>query len=206
MLTLFVLGSIHCSGQQLQFNHQLKFQDGIYLNFEQLIINQPQFPLSTSMENYLTNHEIQKGIVKTLPRIKKGGKEIKIKIDQIWAICQNGIPMRVVARSIHYNPTPSSVGYTEPLYFLERLSIIGHISYYQSMIDQNPRSNKTPGYIIKYSEPLLSIKLSVKSLSEFIRDDENLYERFMSDKKRKKNLLVYLSEYNRRNPVMIKEE
>jgi hypothetical protein len=195
---------------QNQFNKKFKFKDGIYLNFEQLICNQPAFKLNPEIEAYISGNIIHTKILKELPLVYKNEKEVKLTMKDLWVICIKGIPQKVTSLDrtlyVDYDLIP-----VEPTYSLSRFIFLGNITAYSSYKPEYRFSAMISkksfwGYIIKYNNSSEASKLNIKSLSAFIQDDMDLYERFQKDKKKKRNLFAYISEYNQRNPVDIKEQ
>ena len=61
--------SINCFSQT-EFNYQFKFQEGIYLNLDQLAKNKPEIPLSPEIEVHIGNNMISQKIKNDLPEAK----------------------------------------------------------------------------------------------------------------------------------------
>jgi hypothetical protein len=189
--------------QNKLFDQNFRFKDGIYLNFEQLIKNKPAINMNPIIGSYINNTNLNRRILKELPLIKIGTETKQINMDQLWAICINGVPMKVMNMRLQIQNTRNSIMETEPVYFLTRFSMIGKLTYYQMPRDRRYWTT-TIDYVLKYDD-LNTYKLNKRTIVSLISDDHELLEKFKNEPNKKKNILIYLSEYNRRNPVNVKE-
>ena len=198
--------SINCFSQT-EFNYQFKFNDGIYLNFDQLVENQPEIQLTPELEAYIGNNMISPKIKNDLPEAIINDQIRKITIDDLWAICINGVPLKVT-HSEEMVMVQNGLVPAPKIYYLYKFSFLGNVTLYHKMLRKNTsktifKKRLTEDYIIKFSDRSKAWKLNAKSIAEAINDDMELLKEFKKDKKRKQNLYQYISEYNDRNPVFM---
>lgn len=199
--------SINCFSQT-EFNYQFKFQEGIYLNLDQLAENKPEIPLSPEIEVHIGNNMISQKIKNDLPEAKINDELRKLTIDDLWAISINGVPLKVTS-SEDMIMLQDGLYQVPKIYYLYKFSFLGNVTLYHKMLRKNTtktmfKKRLTEDFIVKYNDSSKAWKLNVKNISKAIADDIELSKEFNSDKKRKKDLYQYILEYNARNPVYMK--
>ena len=198
----------------IKYTPDFKFNEGIYLNFEQFRSNQP-IPKSFIITNKSMDDidffdavfEEEKIIV-----YDKNGMKNEINTDKIWGYCNLGIVF------IQYNNE------------FNRIPVIGSISHFVSNFTstQYRRNDPFNSYYNPYAyDPLMRNQTyTTKELRQYILDvetgkvidytyenlmvilmrDAELYEEFNNLKRRQKKKMVFffLRKYNERNPLFIK--
>lgn len=193
LMQIILLGDGNC--QIGNFDKEFDFSDGIYLSFEQLLNDNPQFELSGSIVENIVHNQVNPNIVNGLSHTLPNGQTKKLNIEDVWSICIDGVPMKLVALRTTVRGSEIYQNYqTSAKYRLIRFTVIGNITAYR---------DGTTDFLIHSQEKNKSVRLTVKSLSEVIQNDEELFSRFKKDRKKKDNLFAYMSQYNLRNPISV---
>lgn len=192
VLIMLFLSEI-CLAQKIEFDLNYKFQDGIYLSFNQLLSNKPEFVMTPALEQFISNSLLDDKILKKLNKKRKGQK---LKLKDLWVICMQGVPLRITPTSnFIFTGNKYSTTHTPTKLNLIRFIALGRITTFRTPSEY---------YIFKQGD-LRSIKLNSNNLTFMLIDEPNLYAKFKKDRKSKNNLFHYIKEYNRINPIYIRE-
>jgi hypothetical protein len=221
---VFVLCSLSelISAQEVLFNNELEFKDGVYMSIEDFKKNKPSISLS-SIDASIDERFLSAQTIKI-------DFEDNLLMKNIWGICLNG---KVYLRIMPY--ISDSISRREMKIISDNLFVkiqnTGSLCYlvlpiYTTMINPiflgiagsmaSAKVNTTPTYSpLRISDDsqskhfILSLKentayeLTIGVLKLFVKDDAILLNEINSDKKAWKKLLYYVLKYNERNPYYI---
>lgn len=198
------------SARMVKYSPAFRFQEGIYMNFEQVKTNRPipfakiDFNLSPDHAEFIDQLLQQKELI----LFDLYGVRTKIPLSDVWGYSRNG------ALFIQYDGE------------FCRIPVIGSISHFVATVvvrtnsmndpyNRNPYSYN-PGFQPTYTsreQVQFVLDFSTGKVSEFDREnlaillmvDPPLYEEFNALKKRKQNqaLFAFLRRFNERNPLYI---
>jgi hypothetical protein len=188
----------------IEYSSDFKFEDGIYLDFNQVKNNSPVTKSKIVTTYDSKSFEFYENLMseKLITIYDDFGTEIQIKTENIWGYCNNGAVY--IQKNERFN----------------RLGVIGSICHfvaYETVYDNT--YPYTYGYDT-YNYPTTSTELrqyllnfgtgdiydyTVKSLEILLMQDPELYDEFNNLKNRKKKNLtfVYIRKYNEKNPLLI---
>ncbi len=232
MLSLVMV--LPLAGQQeegmVKYSPDFKFNDGIYLNFDQVKTNKPipKAKLLTSVD--YNDREFFKKILKNdkIYFYDNLGVRQDVPKNSIWGYARNGVLYVQIQESFNritfvgsichfvadittydsrnYN---SPYGYYDPYY-----SPYGYNSYYSpysSYYSPYRQSNMTrtelKQYIIDFESGKI-LEFNVENTELLLMKDNQLYDEYvqLSRKKKKDLMFVYIRKFNEKNPLYIPVE
>ena len=235
-MSLFLLGISlqYLSGQEkegmVKYTPEFKFNDGIYLNFDQVKLNSPipKAKLLTSID--YNDREFFKKILQ-IDKIyfyDNMGVRQEIAKNTIWGYARNGVLYVQIQENFnritfvgsichfvadittydsrYYN---SPYGYYDPYY-----SPYGYSSYYNSYNpyyspyrQSNAARNELKQYLIDFETGKV-MEFDVENTELLLMKDSQLYEEYvqLSRKKKKELMFVYIRKFNEKNPLYIPVE
>jgi len=235
-MSLFLLGISlqYLSGQEkegmVKYTPEFKFNDGIYLNFDQVKLNSPipKAKLLTSID--YNDREFFKKILQ-IDKIyfyDNMGVRQEIAKNTIWGYARNGVLYVQIQENFnritfvgsichfvadittydsrYYN---SPYGYYDPYY-----SPYGYGSYYNSYNpyyspyrQSNVARNELKQYLIDFESGKV-MEFDVENTELLLMKDSQLYEEYvqLSRKKKKELMFVYIRKFNEKNPLYIPVE
>lgn len=217
--TLFlVLLTLSCALQaQVEVTPTFRFNDGIYLSFEEFQRNQPAHKWDGFTKRLVTNPQT---LITQVDFIKNKTNQEYIDLDAIWGICIEGLPfIRIPKDSIH-----------KELATFAGLRVAGNVSYlsYENRVEKeydfaayNPingrpfRKATVSRSVNVFKEKIFAFEKGVmmtferKTLDALMQDDPQL-RKVLSElnskgETYKEQLFQLLMSYNRRHPVYFKE-
>jgi hypothetical protein len=232
-MSLFLMGiSIqYLSGQEkegmVKYTPEFRFNDGIYLNFDQVKLNSPipKAKLLTSID--YNDREFFKKILE-IDKIyfyDNMGVRQEIAKNTIWGYARNGVLYVQIQENFnritfigsichfvadittydsrYYN---SPYGYYDPYY-----SPYGYSSYYNPYYSpyrqSNIARNEMKQYLIDFESGKV-MEFNVENTELLLMKDSQLYEEYvqLSRKKKKELMFVYIRKFNEKNPLYIPVE
>ncbi len=182
----------------IAYSHEFDFKEGVYLTYYQFKHNLP-IPVSAIVSSYpktqldfLTEVTDQKFI-----EIKDAaGNTQKVESSTLWGYCRN--------RSVYVNFNKQ----------FNKLNTIGTLCYFTSSVTCSTGMPDPMGMPSTYEELRQFVydtktnkvyDFNVKNMEELLKNDEELYNKFMAMKKREKAdvIFVLLRKYNERHPFYI---
>jgi hypothetical protein len=232
-MSLFLLGISlqYLSGQEkegmVKYTPEFKFNDGIYLNFDQVKLNSPipKAKLLTSID--YNDREFFKKILE-IDKIyfyDNMGVRQEIAKNTIWGYARNGVLYVQIQENFnritfigsichfvadittydsrYYN---SPYGYYDPYY-----SPYGYSSYYNPYYSpyrqSNIARNEMKQYLIDFESGKV-LEFDVENTELLLMKDSQLYEEYvqLSRKKKKELMFVYIRKFDEKNPLYIPVE
>src|ERR1035437_1782009 len=212
----------------VKYTSDFKFNDGIYLNFDQVKINKPipKSKLLTSID--YNDREFFKKLLKNekIYFYDNMGIRQEVSKNEIWGYARNGVLniqiqdnfnritfvgsiCHLVADITTYDSrySNSPYGYYDPYY-----SSYGYNSYYSPYGYSSPyRSSMARTELKQYLIDVDSGKLlefTIDNTELLLMKDNQLYEEYvqLSHKKKKELMFVYIRKFNEKNPLYLPVE
>jgi len=230
-LFLMEISLQYLSGQEkegmVKYTPEFRFNDGIYLNFDQVKLNSPipKAKLLTSID--YNDREFFKKILE-IDKIyfyDNMGVRQEIAKNTIWGYARNGVLYVQIQENFnritfignichfvadittydsrYYN---SPYGYYDPYY-----SPYGYSSYYNPYYSpyrqSNIARNEMKQYLIDFESGKV-MEFNVENTELLLMKDSQLYEEYvqLSRKKKKELMFVYIRKFNEKNPLYIPVE
>ena len=212
----------------VKYTSDFKFNDGIYLNFDQVKINKPipKSKLLTSID--YNDREFFKKLLKNekIYFYDNMGVRQEVSKNEIWGYARNGVLniqiqdnfnritfvgsiCHLVADITTYDSrySNSPYGYYDPYY-----SSYGYNSYYSPYGYSSPyRSSmartELKQYLIDFDSGKL-LEFTIDNTELLLMKDNQLYEEYvqLSHKKKKELMFVYIRKFNEKNPLYLPVE
>jgi hypothetical protein len=230
LISLFSQGIpvIRLSGQEkegmVKYTPDFRFNDGIYLNFDQVKLNSPipKAKLLTSID--YNDREFFKKILEgdKIYFYDNMGVRQEIAKNSLWGYSRNGVlyvqvqdnfnRITFVGSICHFvadvttydtRSYNSPYGYYDPYY-----SPYSYSNYYNPYNPYSYRSNMTRSELKQYLIDFESgkvLEFDVENTELLLMKDNQLYEEYvqLSRKKKKDLMFVYVRKYNEKNPLFI---
>jgi hypothetical protein len=229
LISLFSTGilSHRLFGQEkegtVKYTPEFKFNDGIYLNFEQVKLNSPipKAKLLTSID--YNDREFFKKILEgdKIYFYDNMGVRQEIAKNTIWGYARNGVlyiqiqdnfnRITFVGNICHFVADittydsryySSPYGYYDPYY--SPYSYSNYYNPYYSPYRSNMGRNELKQYIIDFESGKV-LEFDVDNTELLLMKDNKLYEEYvqLSRKKKKDLMFVYIRKFNENNPLYI---
>jgi len=179
----------------VKYTHDYKFVTGIYLSYNDFKTNNPTIKQEPIIRNVsgkqfpLDNMLYTKKIYYHNNSIKE---DVKLKRGEFWGCCSENVVY------IHLNNVFHQI--------LRFGAIILFVRFEPALIydtgDPPTSVTRTPYFIDFYSGK--KYEVNIETFQELIKDDTELYDEFMSLKrksKKKKAMYQFLNRYNERHPI-----
>jgi hypothetical protein len=211
----------------VKYTPDFRFNDGIYLNFDQVKMNNPipKAKLLTSVD--YNNREFFKKIFK-MDKIyfyDNIGVRQEVAKNTIWGYARNGVlniqiqdkfnRITFVGNICHFvaditsydsRYSNSPYGYRDPYYSPYGYSNYynPYNSYYSPYRQSNMARTELKQYIIDFESGKV-LEFKVDNTELLLMKDDKLYEDYvqLSRKKKKKLMFVYIRKYNEKNPLYL---
>ena len=188
----------------VQYTIDFKFNDGLFLNFNQVKNNQAvPFKNIISNENYLSDNFIDKVLDNTDINIFYDGNKISIKSKAIWGYAKNGILYIQAQDNFFRIPSIGSISFFVAKVEVEYQTQMDpwSTSYY-GMPGQTYTSSEIKRFLIDFSDGSL-YEYSTSNISKLISTDLKLSDEFMNLKRRqrKQKAFIYIRRFNENNPL-----
>jgi hypothetical protein len=211
----------------VKYTPDFRFNDGIYLNFDQVKMNNPipKAKLLTSVD--YNNREFFKKIFK-MDKIyfyDNIGVRQEVTKSAIWGYARNGVlniqiqdnfnRITFVGNICHFvaditsydsRYSNSPYGYRDPYYSPYGYSNYynPYNSYYSPYRQSNMARTELKQYIIDFESGKV-LEFKVDNTELLLMKDDKLYEEYvqLSRKKKKKLMFVYIRKYNEKNPLYL---
>jgi hypothetical protein len=199
------------SGNLVKYTPDFKFKEGIFVNFDQVKMNQP-IPKSRVLTDvsyddpYFFDRIVEK---KKLFYYDNYGIKQEIPISNIWGYSRNGVlyiemnegfyRITIVGSICHFvaNLTTYNSNYQYSPYY-------NYYDYYSPYsFRQSPRTTtEMRQYIMDFSTGKV-MEYDVSSVEVLLMKDPELYDEFVSlrNKKKKQLKFLYIRKFNERNPL-----
>jgi hypothetical protein len=235
VIIILALIPVPLAGQEkagmVKYTPDFRFKDGIYLNFDQVKLNNPipKAKLLTSMD--YNDREFFKKLLESEKIYFYDGMGIRQEIttNTIWGYARNGVIYVQVQETFnritfvgsichfvadittldprYYN---SPYGGYDPYSYYSPYGYSNYYNPYSSFYSPYSRSNVTRNELKQYLidfETGKTLEFNMESTELLIMKDAQLYEEYIQlpRKKKKELMFVYVRKYNERNPLYIPE-
>lgn len=235
-VSLLAMGSfIFLFGQEregmVKYTPDFRFKDGIYINFDQVRLNEP-IPKAKLLTS--TDYNDREFFDKLLESDKiyfydQMGIRKEFAKNTIWGYARNGILYIQIQENFNritfigsichfvadittydsrYNNSPYGHGYYDPYSYYSPYSYGNYYnpygSYYSPYRQSNVSRNEMKQYIIDF-ESGKTLEFDVENTELLLMKDNKLYEEYvqLSRKKKKELMFVYIRKFNENNPLYI---
>lgn len=200
----FISGWGAAQSDSILYTRDFEFKEGIYLTVDQFRNNEPipqsaiVSPIPKTEHNFLTQVMERKKITYK----DETGTEQQIPTSSIWGYCRNRIlflnfnqtfnRVNVIGNLCHFTSEVVVLStYQDPLYYNRGMSS----SY-----------NELKQFIFCMNSNIVK-DFSTPSMEEILKTDPELYDQFMSMKRKEKgnSIFTYLRKYNEKHPLYIKQ-
>jgi len=218
------------STRMVKYTPEFRFNDGIYLNFEQLKANSPipKAKLLTSADYNDRDFYTKVFAAEKIYFYDELGVRQEIAHDEIWGYSRNGViyvmiqgnfnRITFVGNICHFvadittydtqRNYYSPYGYYDPYYY-SPYSYSGYGgypygSYYSPYGPTQTTRNELKQYIIDFESGKV-MEFNVDNVELLIMKDASLYDEYvqLSKKKKKELMFVYVRKFNEKNPLYL---
>jgi hypothetical protein len=198
----------------VKFNPEFKFEDGVYLNFQQVRSNSP-IPKSRLLTT--TDYEDKDffdNIVnsKTVSFYDPLGVKQTVKADDIWGFSRNGIlyirldnnyhRITIVGQICHFVATVTTYDtrYYDPYYY----NPYNYYNYRYGAYPTTSSSSEMRQYLLDFNTGTV-MDYDIESVKVMLMKDPELHDEFVAlrKKKQKQMKFLYIRKFNERNPLYI---
>ena len=212
----------------VRYTPDFKFNDGIYINFDQVKANKP-IPKSKILTSADYNDREFFNIVFASDKIyfyDGMGVRQEVAKNEIWGFARNGVVYVMIQgnfnritffgnichfvadvttydyRNNYYSP----YGYYDPYYYSPYSygSYYPYGSYYSPYRQQSTARTELKQYIIDFETGKI-LEFTVDNIKVLLMKDPSLYDEYvqLSRQKKKELMFVYLRKYNEKNPLYL---
>lgn len=230
--------SLNLSGQEgeremVEFTPDFRFNDGIFLNFDQVKENRPisKARILTSADYNARDFFKQVFANDKIYFYDAMGMRQEVSNDEIWGYARNGIlyvqvqggfnRITYVGNICHFvadittydrryygSPYGSPYGYYDPYYSPYSYNYYSpyYSPYYMPYRPTTVSRNELVQYMIEFETGTL-VEYDLKNVELLLMKDPELYDEFMKLSKRKKKqmMFLYLRKYNEKHPLYLPE-
>ncbi len=212
LLLIFIsLGIISlCKAQKKEnyaiLNNNFRFNEGLFLNFDQVKENYPIPTNNIIAQGDKTTLNFWKSLFSNdvIEYIDTNGQRQFVYSDDVFGFSYKG------RLYIHYKNAFAQIPVLGAIFhFTVAYNVEDPYYFYNSFdpyyIDDNSSSHiEVSQFIIDYQTGQI-YEYNIKTIDQIFARDKNLYEKWssLSRRKKKKQIFVYLQEYNKNNPVKI---
>ena len=212
----------------VKFTPEFKFNDGIYINFDQVKLNSPipKAKLLTSID--YNDREFFKKVLEgeKIYFYDNIGVRQEVPKSNIWGYSRNGVlyiqiqenfnRVTFVGSICHFVADITSYdnrSYNSPYYYDPYYSPYSYSSYYNpynsyySPYRSNMSRNELKQYLIDFESGKV-LEFDIEDTELLLMKDNQLYEEYvqLSRKKKKELMFVYIRKFNEKNPLYIPVE
>lgn len=224
LFTLLVFSNVHlrCQGEQVKYTFDFKFEEGIYLTFEEFKFNNPSLAISDIIRivpKRNDNNYISRPIRK-IYYYSKDGEEQFLKIYDIWGICnRKSIFIRLdnklnkfiqIGTLTYFIQNKKDVTTRD---FTDGSGGVGtanpHSLPQPSELPEGPHKNHSE--YLKYNLPCILdfetgevLYFTRENFIKKLKNDRQLYEEYISitdTKQQYYKMLQFLRKYNEKTPI-----
>ena len=236
LMCLFLQGTplLYLSGQEkegmVKYTPDFRFNDGIYINFDQVKLNSPipKAKLLTSVD--YNDREFFKKIfeIDKIYFYDNMGVRQEIAKNSIWGYSRNGVlyvqiqenfnRITFVGNICHFvadittydsRSYNSPYGYYDPYYSPYGYSNYNnpYNPYYSPYRQSNMTRSELKQYLIDFESGKV-LEFDIENTELLLMKDNQLYEEYvqLSRKKKKELMFVYIRKFNEKNPLFIPVE
>ena len=205
------------SAKLVKFTPEFRFEDGIYLNFDQVKHNAP-IPRSRLLTNKaFDDREFLEYLLqnKTISYYDAVGGRQTVRVNDLWGFSRNGVlyirlednfnRITIVGRICHFVATVTTYDtrYYDPYYY----SPYNYYNNRYGAYPSNSSSSEMRQYMLDFETGKV-VDYNVQNLEVLLMRDPELHDEYMQlrRKKKKQRKFLYLRKFNERNPLYIPVE
>ncbi len=228
ILVLLLLNSISLQfleaqspeAEKVKYTHEFRFNDGIFIDFEQVKNNDPirKYKILTNAGYH--DHNFFETVLESdvIYYFDENAQRQELSIEKIWGYSHNGllyinlnndfIRVTIVGGICHFVGTvvTTESRYSDPYYnpyYNSYGSYYGYYnSYYSPMRSTSYKRTEMKQFILDFETGKV-MDYNVKNLEIALMRDPELYDEYivLSSKKKKQLKFLYIRKFNERNPV-----
>ena len=197
-----------------KFSPEFRFEDGIYLSFEQVRSNTP-IPRSRLLTSAAyDDREFYEYLIesKTIAFYDAVGGRNTVPVDDLWGFSRNGVlyirldenfhRITIVGQICHFVATVTTYDtrHYDPYYY----SPYNYYNYRYGSYPTTTASSEMRQYLLNFESGEVA-DYNIESLEVFLMRDPELHDEFMQlrRKKKKQRKFLYLRKFNEQNPLYI---
>ena len=205
------------SARRVRYTPEFLFNDGLYLNFGQVRNNAPVPAIRIISSDDPFDHNFYRNLVKnkTIGYFDAFGAQHEVQTIQIWGYSQDGklyvqyndefnrIP--IIGRVCHFIADVTIVNsYYDPYYYDYYNYGRYNPYYHRSNYPRTTRSKEMRQYLLDFETGKV-MPFDRSAVQAMLMEDPELYDEFMSLKKKKQNelLFFFIRRLNEKNPVYL---
>jgi hypothetical protein len=204
LVGLFLLTTSWMKAQDsTRYTTDFRFEQGIYLNYDQFIHNTP-IPKTAIVSNYDKSSLdfLRQALAgKSVTYTDNTGAEVQLNVSKLWGFSENN--------SIYIRVNND----------FSRIMVLGKLCHFTAYITTYTNGGTPDGYGMRYGAPVERLQqyvldtqtgsvleFNLSTMEQLLKRDPALYDEFMKLKKRKRKqvLFVYLRKYNDKYGLYLK--
>jgi len=193
----------YVQGDSVKYSIDFKFNDGLFLNFQQVLSNDPlPFKNIISEKNISSETFTSDLLNKNKIRVFLDGVKVEISTSSIWAYAKNGVLYIQHLKAFYRIPSIGSISFFVANIEVKYQSQIDPWSpnYYNSVNEYT--TTELHKYLIDFKDGTL-YDYSIQNIETLISSDTQLFNEFTALRKRKRKQMafIYIRRYNENNPL-----
>lgn len=201
---------------RVKYTPEFRFVPGLYLNFEQMRNNDPVPSIRIVSNDDPFDFNFFKNLVKnkTIGYFDVYGASREVSTESIWGYCQDGkiyiqyngqfnrIP--IIGRVCHFIADVTVYDTHYDPYYDNYYNYGYYNPYYTRSYPRMTKSSETRQYLLDFESGKV-MTFNREAVQAILMEDPELYDEFMTLKKRKQNelLFFFLRRLNEKNPILL---
>lgn len=207
-LFLFYFSSLYSINYSIldtiKYTTEYKFIDGIYLNFDQVLKQNPiPFKNIVSSQNNLSTSFIEEALTEEEVTLFIDGEKSKLKTNSLWGYSMNGVLFFQIYGQFYRVPSIGTISFFVASVEVEYQTNADpwNNSYYNHY-ERTYKTTELQMFLIDFTNGTL-YQYSIENVVHLISSDMNLHQEFVSLKKRKQKQLafMYIRRFNELHPL-----
>ena len=212
---LFSLGAFSQTDSlgRIKYTPDFRFTDGLYINFSQVKNNRPIPAARIISKNEPGDFNFFRNLVEenSITYYDDYGSQKEVLTDNIWGFCQDGklfinynaefnrIP--IIGKACHFIADVTVIDYYNDPYYYDRYDSY-YNSYYYRPYNRTTRSREMRQYLMRFDTGEV-LNYDRESILVILMEDPELYEEYISLRKRKQKDLMFffLRRFNEKHPI-----
>lgn len=192
------------NNDSILYTIDFKFNDGIFLNIEQVKENQAiSFKNIISKDNYKSNQFLDHLLSENKFTLFYEGQKTEIQTKNLWGFSRNGILYYQLNQKFHRITSIGSISF-----FVANIEV-EHSRYddpfssrYSTMPTQSYKTTELHKFLFDINNGTL-FAFSAQNVADLISSDFELHQEFTSLRKRKRNKMafIYIRRFNEKHPL-----
>ena len=224
LLLLIFSGAVFCQGEEervsVKYTHEFRFQDGIYMNFEQVKQNAPlpKYKILTNADYHDPSFFDKVLSNDVLYYFDDNATRKEVLLEDIWGYAKNGVlyiriggefnRITIVGGICHFvgTVTVTDTRYVDPYYNRYNPYSYNYYNYYNNFYypqqSQSYSRTEMKQFILDFETGKV-MDYNTENLDIALMRDPELHDEYsmLKSKERKQLKFVYIRKFNERNPV-----